>query len=198
VAIGCAVSEDDGNCFKKLGSGPVLSSSVNEPFVISGPKIRKFNNQWVLWYIAGSRWLDDNGRLEPVYRIRMASSADGLNWKKHDKDLIPVRIEEHECQASPDVFCSNGRYHMFFCYRYSTDYRNGPRGYRIGYAFSDDMTSWTRDDQHVGIDVSPEGWDSETIAYPHVMALDGRTYMMYLGNEVGRYGFGLAQLQGKL
>ncbi len=32
------------------------------------------------------------------------------------------------------------------------------------------------------------------ISYPHVFELDGSTYMAYLGNQVGRYGFGLAVL----
>ena len=87
---------------------------------------------------------------------------------------------------------------MFFCYRYSLDYRNGPRGYRIGYAHSSDLTNWIREDDRCGIDVSPDGWDSQMISYPHVFDLDGQTYMLYLGNEVGRFGFGLAKLEGVL
>jgi hypothetical protein len=198
VAIGAAVSHDDGVSFTKVGAGPVLSSSLAEPFVISGPKIRRFDGRWLLWYIAGTKWLWDEGRAEPVYRIRMAESEDGLAWRKRGEELIPVRIEENECQASPDVIWSRGLYHMFFCYRYSTDYRSGPRGYRLGYAFSKDMRNWTRDDASLGFDVSSSGWDSEMIAYPHVFELDGTIYMLYLGNQVGRYGFGLARLEGEL
>ena len=41
---------------------------------------------------------------------------------------------------------------------------------------------------------SQEGWDSEMIAYPHVFKLNNKILMFYLGNDVGRYGFGLAQL----
>jgi hypothetical protein len=36
------------------------------------------------------------------------------------------------------------------------------------------------------------------VSYPHVFELDGRTYMAYLGNAVGRHGFGLAELDGIL
>ena len=46
--------------------------------------------------------------------------------------------------------------------------------------------------------VSDEGWDSEMQSYPHVFELDGRIYMAYLGNQVGRGGFGLAVLDGEL
>jgi hypothetical protein len=198
VAIGVAVSQDDGVSFKKIGNGPVLSYSIDEPFILSGPKIRKFDNTWYLWYIAGERWIEDNGRPEPVYRIRMASSIDGITWKKHNRDLIERKLGCNESQASPDVIFCNGRYHMFFCYRHGTNYRNMERGYRIGYAASDDMINWTRDDDIAGLDVSAEGWDSEMVSYPHVFELDNENYMMYLGNQVGRYGFGLARLEGCL
>ncbi len=115
-----------------------------------------------------------------------------------NKDLIESRIEEDEAQASPDVFFANGIYHMFFCYRYSSHYRGKENGYRIGYASSTNLTDWVRDDSKAGIDVSEEGWDSEMISYPHVFDLHGKTYLAYLGNRVGKDGFGLAVLDGKL
>jgi predicted GH43/DUF377 family glycosyl hydrolase len=198
VAVGMAISRDGGKTFAKLGNGPVLTYSPDEPFVLSGPKIRRFNNIWYLWYIAGRKWKMVDGRAEPVYKIRMATSSDGIHWEKVNKDLIPSRIEEDEAQASPDVFSANGKYHMFFCYRYSTRYRSKKNGYRIGYASSTDLIDWVRDDSKAGIDVSNDGWDSEMISYPHVFDLDGKIYMAYLGNQVGRYGFGLAVLDGTL
>lgn len=198
TAIGVAVSRDDGRTFEKLGPGPVLSYSPDEPFVLSGPKIRRFGGTWYLWYVAGRKWKMVDGRPEPVYKIRMATSADGLRWRKLNRDLIPSRVEEDEAQASPDVFFAGGLYHMFFAYRYGSGFRGKERGYRIGYASSADLREWTRDDARAGIDVSADGWDSEMVSYPHVFDLDGRTYMAYLGNQVGRFGFGLAVLQGTL
>lgn len=198
VAIGVAESHDDGKSFQKCGPGPVLGYSQHEPFVLSGPKIRRFGDLWYLYYIAGRKWKLVDGRAEPVYKIRLATSGDGWDWKRENRDLIESRIEEDEAQASPDVFLSNGRFHMFFCYRRSAHYRGHQNGYRIGYAHSDDGHNWTREDHRVGIDVSPEGWDSEMISYPHVFELDGKIYLSYLGNQVGRYGFGLAELEGNL
>ena len=87
---------------------------------------------------------------------------------------------------------------MFFCYRNSLNFRGKEGGYRIGYAYSLDMLHWTRDDSKAGIDISQDGWDSEMIAYPHVFELNDKIYMFYLGNNVGRYGFGLAELEGQL
>jgi len=198
VAIGYAISRDGGVSFEKQGRGPVLPADLHEPFVISGPKIRRFGDRWYLWYIAGTRWIPNEGRPEPVYRIRMATSDDGLHWERLHRELIPTRLEADECQASPDVIFTNGKYHMFFCYRHSLGYRGREKGYRIGYASSTDLVTWVRDDDKAGIDVSDEGWDSEMICYPHVFELDGTTRMFYLGNQVGRHGFGLAELEGAL
>lgn len=198
VAIGCAVSHDQGRTFRKLGNGPVLSYTPDEPFVLSGPKIRRYNGLWHLFYIAGRKWKMVEGRAEPVYKIRMATSEDGILWHKLNRDLIESRVEADEAQASPDVFYANGTYHMFFCYRYSSHYRGRQFGYRIGYASSCNLVDWVRNDDKAGIDVSEQGWDAEMISYPHVFELDGKIYMAYLGNQVGRYGFGIAQLEGTL
>lgn len=195
VAIGLAVSVDNGENFIKKGPGPILSYSINEPFILSGPKIRYFNDRWYLFYIAGKKWINNGGKPEPVYRIRMAISDDGINWQKNNTDIIDYKLEEDEAQASPDVFFYKGGYHMFFCYRYSLNFRGKEKGYRIGYAYSSDLVNWQRDDSKAGIDISEQGWDDEMISYPHVFELDGEIFMFYLGNQVGRYGFGLAKLE---
>ncbi len=198
VAIGLAISNDLGRTFNRLGNGPVLGYSLDEPFVLSGPKIRRFGDLWYLWYIAGRKWKPWRGRPEPVYKIRAATSPDGIHWTRMDRDLIESRIEENEAQASPDVSFAGGTYHMFFCYRRSQDYRGSVNGYRIGYASSTDLVHWSRDDARAGIDVSSQGWDAEMVSYPHVFEVDDRTYLAYLGDQVGRYGFGLAVLDGSL
>jgi len=195
VAIGMAVSHDEGQTFERIGPGPILSYSHDEPFILSGPKIRRFNDKWYLFYIAGKKWIMDNGRPEPVYRIRLAISDDGINFQKVERDLIETKLEADEAQASPDVFFRDGRYHMFFCYRNSTGYRSRERGYRIGYAWSEDLLNWHRDDAQTNMDISEEGFDDEMVSYPHVFELDGETYMFYLGNGVGRFGFGAARLE---
>lgn len=198
VAIGSGVSDDNGETFHKMGHGPILSYTMHEPFVLSGPKIRKFNDVYYLFYIAGTKWIIDNDRPEPIYRIRLATSNDGRNWKRLNKNIIDVLLEDDEAQASPDVIFKNGKYHMFFCFRRSKNFRCKENGYRVGYAWSLDLINWQRDDDKAGINVSDDGWDSEMISYPHVFQLNNKTYMMYLGNQVGKTGFGLAELEGEL
>jgi hypothetical protein len=193
VAIGLAESFDGGTTFTRLGSGPLLASNLTDPYVVSGPKIRRFGDLWYLWYVAVTRWFIADGRPEAVYKIRMATSTDGLNWRRSGRNLIADRLDADECQASPDVFFHDGLFHMYFCYKYAIDFRNNSRGYRIGYANSPDLQTWSRADDQSGIDLSASGWDSQSMAYPHVFELDGDMYMLYLGDQVGRHGFGLAK-----
>ena len=194
VAIGRAVSGDGGRTFSRCGPGPVLSRSAHEPMTVSGPKVRRFGGRWFLFYVAGSKWKVTDGRPESIFKIRMATSVDGVTWMREDRDLIAPVLEDDECQASPDVVWLDGRYHMFFSFKFGSDFRNAERGYRIGYAWSADLLQWTRDDTRAGIVRSePGAWDADCQAYPHVFELDGETFMLYLGNEVGRCGFGLAR-----
>lgn len=201
VSIGCAVSEDGGETFQKIGKGPVLTASLYEPFMICSPKVRIYNGQWYLFYSAGKVWTKGEGRPEICYKLRMAVSEDGINWKKCGRNILEDKLGPLESQACGDVTFCNGRYHMFFCYRNHTDFRQNPDNtYRIGYAVSDDLFHWTREDEKCGIDISPnkEDWDSQMVAYPNVFLCSGKTYMLYLGNEVGKMGFGLAELKGEL
>jgi len=195
VSIGAAVSYDEGVTFEKLGEGPMLTCDINDPFVLSGPKIRIFEGKWYLWYVAGTKWQKYEGKSEAVYKIRCATSSNGKDWVRNGLNLIEDILGSDECQASPDVFFHENRYHMFFCYKHGLNFRGNARGYRIGYAVSEDLENWFRDDSKAGLELSNNGWDNQSVSYPHVFELDGEIYMLYLGNEFGRYGFGLAKLE---
>lgn len=196
VAIGVAISNDGGTTFDRIGKGPILSRTVNEPFQVSGPKVRIYDDKFYMFYISGEEWLiSKQGKTETIYKIKMATSDDGINWNRNGKAMLGDILGAQECQAGPDVFYHLGKYHMYFSYRYGLDFRGNDRGYRIGYAYSEDLENWTRDDDNIGIKLSDEGWDSKDMHYPHVFELDGNHYMLYNGNNFGRYGFGIAILE---
>lgn len=199
TSIGLAISEDNGLTFRKIGEGPILTSSLHEPFLVGDPFVCIVGDVYHMWYIYGTKWLSPQGEEKApdrVYKIGHAISYDNRSWLRDGKQLIADRLNPEECQALPTVINFKGRYRMYFCYREATDFRNNvKRGYRIGYAYSDDLSNWIRDDDHVGIDLSEEGWDSEMLCYPHVFRCEDNIYMLYNGNEFGRYGFGLAMLK---
>jgi sucrose-6-phosphate hydrolase SacC (GH32 family) len=198
TSIGFASSSDGGRTFVKSGVGPIMTSSLHEPFLVADSCLLKVRGEFHMWYIYGLRWKKFEGSEIPerVYKIAHASSADGLDWRRDGETIIPDRIDIDECQALPTVFESRGRFHMYFCYRAARGFREDPRlGYRLGYAYSDDLVRWTRNDDYAGIDVSRDGWDSRMQCYPNVFRCDDKVYMLYNGNEFGRFGFGLAELE---
>lgn len=198
AAIGLAVSLDNGKSFEKPGDGPILSASLDQPFLVGDAFVARFNDEFHMWYIYGTKWLRHSPTEQPdrVYKIGHARSKDCVDWLRSGPRLIADRLDADECQALPTVIRFDNLYHMWFCYRHATDFRTNPvRGYRIGYASSDDLVSWTRNDGQAGIDVSLNGWDSDMLCYPHVFQCDGEIYMLYNGNEFGRFGFGLAVLE---
>ena len=198
TAIGLSVSRDEGRTFERIGPGPVMAPSLAEPFLVGDPFVLVRDGLWHMWYIYGTSWVEDASEPGParVYKIAYAASPDGVEWQRDGARIIPDTIGADECQALPTVFECDGRWHMYFCYRYATDFRmNSNRSYRLGYAWSRDLRTWTRDDRAAGIDVSPSGWDADMLCYPHVFWCDQQAYMLYNGNAFGRQGFGVAVME---
>jgi hypothetical protein len=190
--IGFAVSNDNGVSYERLGDGPILSASLHEPFLLADPFVRKFNNLYYMFYIRGLKWSDTNPP-ERVYKISYATSLNGIDWQKSNKLIIQNILGDNECQALPTVIEIDGTWHMYFCYREMIGFRTEPgKGYKIGYAYSKNFIDWIRDDDNVGIHISETGWDSEMMCYPHIFKCDDNIYLLYNGNEFGKYGFGIA------
>ncbi|MDP2829650.1 MAG: hypothetical protein Q8O37_13720 [Sulfuricellaceae bacterium] len=192
LAIGLAVSRDGGKQFEKIGEGPVLGLSLAEPYFVTGPVVRAIGDQWHMWYLTGRKWLFDGGKPEPVYQIARAKSSDGIIWRRDGVPIIPT-LSEDECQDIFSPFFLGGKWHAIFAWRQPSALAGA---YRLGYASSDDLETWVRDDAQAGIELSETGWDSQMMCYPQVMELDGRILMFYCGNAFGREGFGVAELTG--
>lgn len=192
-ANGLAVSTDKGSSFQKISKDPVLSLDYQYPYLQACPRVFRFNDKWLMWYASGVEWYEYKGRQNPIYVLMSAHSQDGVHWKlNHTQSLSPVG--KKECQSSASVIELNGLYHMFFSYRDVLGTNEAEKQYRIGYAWSNDLKNWHRDDSQAGIDVSSSGWDSEAICYPHVVTVEDKIFMFYSGNQYGRSGFGYAEL----
>lgn len=199
TAIGLVISYDNGLTFQRTGDGPVLAASLHEPCLVGDAFVKVINGAFHMWYIFGLGWkrFAPDAPPDRIYKIGHAVSGDGINWIKDEGSrIIPDRLGVDECQALPSVIEIDATYHMFFCYRQSSDFRNNKdRGYRIGHAYSDDLENWTRADENPLLDVTPGAWDADMLCYPHVFDCDGKVYLLYNGNEFGRFGFGLAVLE---
>lgn len=198
TSTGLAVSKDGGRSFTKMGKGPILTTSLREPFLVGDSFVRLYSGMYHMWYIFGTKWINTfKGESERVYKIGHATSQNGIDWiKLEGVPIISDTIGADECQALPTVVYHQDRYHMVFCFRYATDFRNNPdRGYRLGYAWSDDLQKWNRQDELLGLPMGASGeWDSEMMCYPHLFSANNSVYLLYNGNQFGKEGFGLAEL----
>ncbi|NJC26145.1 glycoside hydrolase family protein [Neolewinella antarctica] len=197
-AVGLAISKDGGVTFERPFPGAVVDRSKDEPFFTASPCSFREGDTWHLWYASSTGFLEVNGRVEPLYEIKYAHSADGVEWTRLNQTIfapVPIAIGTHECTARPSVVKDGDTYKMWFCYRGSYDYRNGDDAYRIGYAESKDARTWHRMDDRVGIDYSPTGWDSDMQTYPNVVDTPHGRYLFYNGNGFGATGIGCARWQ---
>jgi len=182
---GLAISED-GVHFERISRVPILERTTSEPFLRSATAVLNEAGTFRAWYVSGTEWIVVNGAQYPRYVIRYAESRDGITWKAYNHTCINMEHPDEFGFGRPWVIRDGQIYRMW----YSIRSRIAP--YRIGYAESTDGIKWTRQDQAVGIEKSPSGWDSEMICYPCVIDVNGSRLMFYNGNRHGSSGFGYA------
>ena len=191
-ATGVAVSEDGGVRFRRLFMGPVLDRTPEEPFSATLPNVIRVDDTWHAHYCSGLGWLDIDGGLEHVYELHHATSQDGIHWRRMGEVSV-AQAHAEEAITRPTLFQRpDGQWWMWFCYRASRAFRSGANGYGIGFASSSDLVLWHRNDSEAGIACSPDGWDSQMIAYPCVVQTAAGLLMFYNGNDFGRDGIGYA------
>lgn len=192
---GLAVSHDNGVTFEKAFKGPILDRTPNEVYSATAPCLFQHDGLFHMWYASGIAWHEVGGGLEEEYTIMHATSTDGLCWKREGVPILENDKFLIEPKHRPAVFVHDGVFHMLFCYRSVSDFRDGLNSYRLGLAKSEDLKHWTRSDGDAGLLCSSEGWDSKMIAYPYIVNARGRTLMFYNGNGFGAEGFGVAELK---
>jgi hypothetical protein len=197
-SIGLAISKDGGRTFKRFSEGPLFGETYLEPYFTGTSCILVDDGVWKNWYLSCTGWTRVDGKPEPRYHIKYAESKDGINWDRRGTVAIDYKSDSEAGIVRSSVLKLRNLYCMWYSYRGGVDYRtNSNTSYRIGYAQSNDGISWTRMDDSAGIDVSPEGWDSEMIEYPHVFQHGEKIYMIYNGNQFGHSGFGYAELSNQ-
>lgn len=182
---------DDGRRFQRLYEGPVMDRTPTEPYIAVTPSLIWEEGQWKAWYVSGIRWELVEGKYEPVYVIKYASSPDGVYWNRPSNICIPQRHPQ-EAFSHPTVIHLEDCYHMWYCYRGSLDFRGGQDSYRLGYAWSVDGLCWNRQDDAVHLP-PPEDWEAQMRCYPFVVVDGARLLMFYNGNGFGRTGIGIAE-----
>lgn len=195
-SIGIAKSTNGGVSFNRIFDGPIIDRNHIEPYYTGAVEvIRSDSNDdarfWV-YYTSGTEWILVDGKPEIKYHIKFGHSKDGIVWIRDNQDAI-LSENPDECVARPSVVRHNNRFLMWYSRRSISRFRTDmSRGYRAGFAYSNDGLNWNRCDDKSGIEPSSTGWDSEAIAYPYVIRYKDAYIMFYNGNGFGRTGFGYA------
>lgn len=186
---GLAISDLDGNKFFRYTETPVLDRNDEGKYIRAIHSVIFEDKKFKIWYAVGNGWEKINGTDFPQYDINYTESDNGLIIPVGKKVICNDRNNSEYRIGRPRVHKVGNQYFMNFTYG-TTDGR-----YIAGQAVSKDGLSWKRCDETLGIHLSEEGWDSRHLSYPCVLTTSqGRTFMFYNGNDMGREGFGYAEL----
>lgn len=194
AAIGYAESSDNGVSFQRRYPGPILGRNQFDKFLIGSPKVKYFNNQYFLTYVSGEKWLYTNNRYEPIYKIKMACSNNGIDYVLNKKNILKDLIK-NECQASGDIIRHDDKYIMIFSYRNIFDYKNTQQGYKNTYAISEDLVNWKRSNSEIKFTGKSFDFDKYSQSYLSTFNINEKTYVLYQGDELGKYGIGIGELE---
>lgn len=194
-AVGLAEFDPQTCSMKRMFEGPILDRTKDEPYFVGTMDVMLTEGIWKAWYLSCTGWEEINGKWEPKYLIRYATSRDGINWNRDGIISIPY-ANENEAIAAASVLKLEDDYVAYFCVRSIVDYRaNAQNGYRIQLAMSQDGKEFKRvSDPLKGLYEKLASWESQMQAYPCVFLWEGKTFMLYNGNGFGASGIGYAEL----
>jgi hypothetical protein len=193
LLTGLAISEDGGESFQRHAETPVLERSSMEMYFRGGPYCLVEQGCFRLWYVAGSEWIELDGKSMPVYDVRYAESNDGIHWPDKGEVQIPITGPDEHGFGRPCVIPkTGGGYRMFYSVR-----RRSYGAYRLGYAESPNGHVWTRMDERLNLDVTQGSFDSQAIMYAAPIEIRNQLYVFYNGNDFGRDGFAVAVLEAE-
>lgn len=166
--------------FERVSRAPILERSDTERFVRDASYVMKKDGIYKMWYVTAPEiW----GERYTVYYIE---STNPWVWPK--SGVESVKLDSYELGIGrPCVIYEDGKYKMWYSWRgYSSPYK-------IGYAESEDGIKFERMDNTVKI-VGTSEFDSEMMCMPYIVDVEDRRYMFYNGNNIGKSGFGYAEI----
>jgi len=191
-SLGLAISVDDGKTWEKTSKGPIFTTSIDEPGYVGTVEVLYEDDIWHMWYSSCQKWIENDGKMEPIYDIKYASSIDGITWKPSGQICIPLTEQEGGI-SSCRVIKYEDHYKMWYSVRDKLNYRDNPiHSYKIKSAKSKNGINWIKNN-YPELDVSEnEKWDSQMVCYPYVIDNQNELIMFYNGNNFGNTGIGYA------
>ena len=174
IRIGYAYSSD-GLIWEKYEGNPVLDigspGSWDDQRVI-GPHVLFINDTLRMWY-----WAKDSSN---NLTIGYATSTDKVTWTKYEHNPVLTPSDENwesEAVMYPCVYFDGTTYHMWYT-------GSSTNNVCIGYATSDNGTSWTRYEDNPVLKRGAWGeWDWRNVIAPRVLFHGNIFHMWYSGTN---------------
>lgn len=190
ILTGLAISRDNGQTFVRHSECPILERTDRELFFRGGPYVLRDEGVFKLWYVAGSEWLELEGKPMPVYDLRYQTSADGIHWRPEGTLSMAITGEDEHGFGRPWIVRrAPDDYQLFYSVR-----RLSHKAYRLGYAESVNGVEWSRKDDEMGLDITPGDFDGNAIMYSAVITVHEKTWCFYNGDNFGLDGIAVAEL----
>jgi hypothetical protein len=192
---GLAVSTDGGFTFNRLSKGPLLGIDSIHPYFTNTPFLLKSESGSLnLFYGSGVNWIDVEGKLEPQYQIKSATTTDLKVWKERKEFNLETKLE-FESNVRPWVDVDDEGFKLYYCFRGTKDFRNGSDSYKIAVTESEDLISWGKPSE-IALLNKIDQLQLSMYAYPALInTKDGRKLLFFNGDSFGRYGFYLAMVE---
>ena len=186
--IGYAISIN-GKDWKRVCNKPVLWPDENwEKVAVMCPDViwDEKENIYKMWYSAGDQYEPD--------AIGYATSFDGINWKKYDKNPIFSSDKTHEWEQSRATACQvikrKNDYLMFYIGFKNIDFA------QIGMARSKDgISNWERCKENPIIKPG-NNWDKSAVYKPYAIINNDQWLLYYNGRYNASEQIGIAIHKG--
>ncbi|MDR2396784.1 MAG: hypothetical protein LBD69_02955 [Puniceicoccales bacterium] len=182
---GLAVSRDGGLNFVRYQNFPITDRRNKEELFRVIHTIFYDENKYKAWYGGGNHFIEGKYKTLPVYDIRYMESSDGIKFPDCGEIAITIPNGCHRV-GRPWVYKENAIYKMFY------GYGSEAHPYKLAYATSIDGIAW--DAQDINLTLFSSGFDSQMMAYPAFIKVNGCGFLFYNGNDYGKTGIGYAKL----
>ena len=186
--IGKIEMDPQGNLLK-LGDTAWFNLDSSDPISLSYPAIYQNGQSLSMWYGSTVSW--DAGNGEMLHVLKEKKSIDNISFHSTNS-LIPYELGTAQAFSRPSIVEFKERNLMAYSFRGAQD------KYKIGFVWLDDFSTATQLGGLTAFLPSDSEWENEMVEYPSLFVHHSKLFMLYNGNNYGKTGIGLVEIQTEI